>query len=110
MIKRQPMNNNLKSLTRILLFALAAALVVVLFTPMWRIDLQAPQYPEGLTLLIYANKLAGNVDIINGLNHYIGMKTLHTKDFIEFTVLPYIIIFFAAGCFLVAFIKKRKWL
>ncbi len=62
---------------------------------MWRIDLVAPQYPEGLMLLIYPDKLAGNVDIINGLNHYIGMKTLHTEDFIEFTILPYIIIFFA---------------
>lgn len=38
------------------------------------------------------------------------MKTLHTKDFMEFTILPYIIIFFAACCFLVAFLKKRKWL
>lgn len=47
--------------------------------------------PEGLGLSIYANKLGGDVDIINGLNHYIGMKTLHAEEFIEFTVLPYII-------------------
>ena len=59
---------------------------------MWRIELNAPQYPEGLIMLIYPNKLGGNVDIINGLNHYIGMKTLHTEDFIEFTLLPVIII------------------
>ena len=104
------MNNNLKSLTRILLFALAAGLVVVLFTPIWRIELTAPQYPEGLKLLIFANKLAGNVDIINGLNHYIGMKTLHTKDFIEFTLLPYIIIFFVAAFILIALLRKKKWL
>ena len=64
------------------------ALVAVLFVPMWRIELQAPQYPEGLKMLIYANKLAGNVDIINGLNHYIGMKTLHADDFAEFKILP----------------------
>lgn len=53
--------------------------------------LDAPQYPEGLMLEIWPNKIAGDVDIINGLNHYIGMKTLKTSDFIEFTVLPYII-------------------
>ena len=58
------------------------ALIAVLFLPVWRIDLAAPQYPEGLMLLIYANKLGGSVDIINGLNHYIGMKTLHTEDFV----------------------------
>jgi copper chaperone NosL len=59
---------------------------------------------------MYPNKLGGNVEVINGLNHYIGMKTLHANNFMEFTVLPYIISFFAAFCFLVAFLNKRKWL
>jgi copper chaperone NosL len=77
---------------------------------MWRIELNAPQYPEGLNLLIFANKLAGNVDIINGLNHYIGMKTLHTDDFIEFTLLPYIISIFALACIATAIFGNRKWL
>jgi copper chaperone NosL len=86
------------------------ALIIVLFVPLWQIELEAPQYPEGLVLIMHPHKLAGNVDIINGLNHYIGMKTLHTEDFIEFTLLPYIISFFAAFCFLVAFLNKRKWL
>ncbi len=84
------------------------ALLTVLFLPIWRIELSAPQYPEGLVLQIYANKLAGNVDIINGLNHYIGMKTLHTADFIEFTVLPYIVGFLAAVILLAGLINRRK--
>ena len=75
------------------------ALIVVLFVPMWRIELDAPQYPEGLMMQIYPNKLGGNVDIINGLNHYIGMKTLHDEDFIEFKILPSIIIFFSVFLF-----------
>jgi copper chaperone NosL len=95
---------------RLVLILCSAGLIAVLFVPMWRIDLQAPQYPEGLMLLIYPNKLAGNVDIINGLNHYIGMKTLHTADFVEFAVLPYVIGFFAAVFFLTAIIGKRKLL
>ena len=86
------------------------ALVAVLFVPMWRIELNAPQYPEGLKLMIFTNKLGGNVDIVNGLNHYIGMKTLHTKDFIEFLLLPYIIIFFITTFILTALLNKRKWL
>ena len=92
------------------LIVCAAALAVVLFVPLWQIDLSAPQYPEGLTMLIYTNKLGGNVDIINGLNHYIGMKTLHTEDFIEFTVLPYIIGFFAALFLLVGLSARKKLL
>lgn len=103
-------NDSLKGWIRIVLILCGAALVAVLFVPMWRIDLVAPQYPEGLMLLIYPDKLGGNVDIINGLNHYIGMKTLHTEDFIEFSLLPYIIGFFAAAFLLVAVLGKRKWL
>jgi copper chaperone NosL len=74
---------------------------------MWSIELNAPQYPEGLGLLIYANKLGGNIDIINGLNHYIGMKTMHKEDFIEFTILPYAIIAFAV-VFLIGFLINKR--
>lgn len=94
--------------TRLLLAVCGVSLFFVLFTPIWRIDLTAPQYPEGLYLLIYADKLAGNVDIINGLNHYIGMKTLHTDDFIEFKVLPLIITFFALLFIAAAIFARRR--
>jgi len=104
------MKNNLSTTSRLLLVIAAIGLVVVLFTPIWRIELDAPQYPEGLSLTIHANGLQGNVDIINGLNHYIGMKTLNNADFFEFTVLPYCIIFFAAAFLLVAVINRRRWL
>ena len=86
----------------------AVALAIVIVVPLWRIELDAPQYPEGLSLLIYPNKLGGNVDIVNGLNHYIGMKTLHASDFIEFTILPYIIGFFSLLALLVAIVGKPK--
>jgi len=98
----------LGTLSKVLLFIAAAFLVISIFYPIWRIELDAPQYPEGLVLLIYSNKLAGNVDIINGLNHYIGMKTLHAEEFIEFTVLPYIIGFYALASLSVIFINRKK--
>jgi len=98
--------------TRVIAFCCGLLLIVVLFVPLWRIELDAPQYPEGLLLKMYPHKIAGNVDIINGLNHYIGMKTLHTEDFVEFTILPYIIVFFALMSLMVAFVlfKTKKWL
>jgi copper chaperone NosL len=104
------MKNKLGAGTKLLLLLAAAGLVAVLYTPLWRIELDAPQYPEGLSLSIHANGLRGNVDIINGLNHYIGMKTLHNEDFFEFTLLPYLVIFFAAAFALVALINSRRWL
>jgi copper chaperone NosL len=95
---------------RILLVVCSLLLVITLFVPMWRIDLDAPQYPEGLRLLIYPNKLGGNVDIVNGLNHYIGMKTLHTEDFVEFTILPYLLGFFGLLFLITAISGRRKML
>lgn len=103
-------NVKLQGWIRILLIICGLALIPVLLVPMWRIELVAPQYPEGLMLLIFPDKLGGNVDIINGLNHYIGMKTLHTADFIEFTLLPYFIGFFALSFILTGIIGKRKLL
>src|SRR5690242_3945342 len=102
-----------KYITRIssgLLILSGLLLLASVFVPLWRIDLDAPQYPEGLRLFIHANKLGGNVDIINGLNHYIGMKTLHTEDFIEFTVLPYLIGFFVLFTLSTAFVRRKALL
>lgn len=93
---------------RVTLFLCGIMLIFVLFNPIWRIELNAPQYPEGLMMTINANGLGGNIDIINGLNHYIGMKTLHNEDFIEFKILPYLISIFAAFFIIVAITRKRK--
>lgn len=100
--------NTLHPITRILAAVCGLAIVVIIFVPIWKIELDAPQYPEGLELYIYANKLGGQVDIINGLNHYIGMRELHEKDFVEFVALPYIIGAFAVFGLLTALVN-RKW-
>lgn len=97
-------------LTRVILIGVAILFFATLFFPVWRIELTAPQYPEGLVLQLYANKIGGTVDIINGLNHYIGMKTLHTEEFIEFKVLPYILGAFGVFSLLVAFRFSKRTL
>ena len=89
------MNKRLNNLSRALLIVSGLALLLVLFVPIWSIYLEAPQYPEGLSMSIYVNRIGGDIDIINGLNHYIGMKTIHANDFIEFKVLSYCVVFFA---------------
>jgi copper chaperone NosL len=101
-------NNRMSTWSRILFGLAAAFLVISIYVPMWKIDLQAPQYPEGLNLLIYPDKLGGNVEIINGLNHYIGMKTLNSDDFVEFKFLPKIIWAFAALCLLTSVLGRKK--
>ncbi len=88
--------------------------VVVLFlitlwlAPMWRIDMRAPQYPDGLSMQIWINDVKGDVPIINGLNHYIGMKTIHRDDFREFVFMPIAILLFMAGGVLVFLLKSKR--
>ncbi|WP_431210053.1 nitrous oxide reductase accessory protein NosL [Puia sp. P3] len=101
------MKRRLSSSFRGVIFLLSLAMVAVLYLPIWKIELSAPQYPEGLNLQIYANRIGGDVDVVNGLNHYIGMHTLHTRDFVEFVVLPFIIGGFALLGFLVALVNRR---
>ncbi|MBK9736341.1 MAG: nitrous oxide reductase accessory protein NosL [Saprospiraceae bacterium] len=98
----------LSKLSKYLLVLAGICILGALYFPIWRIELDAPQYPEGLSLLIYANRLAGDVEIINGLNRYIGMKTLHAEEFIEFKVLSYIIGFFGLWALLNAFLNSKR--
>ncbi|HEX4957426.1 MAG TPA: nitrous oxide reductase accessory protein NosL [Lacibacter sp.] len=101
------MKSNISSRAQIISVICAVALGISLLFPLWRIDLTAPQYPEGLGLKIYPHKIGGDVEVVNGLNHYIGMQTLHTEDFIEFTILPYLIGIFALFGLLSAWVKRR---
>lgn len=60
-----------------LMFMLARVLLLVsLFLPYWHMELEAPQYPNGLFLTAHVNNLSGDVREIDGLNHYIGMRPL----------------------------------
>ena len=87
-----------------LLLVVMLLFIASLFVPMWRIELEAPQYPEGLVLQLYANKIGGDVEIINGLNHYIGMATLHSENFFEFSILPYIF----GGFALISLLRRAR--
>lgn len=104
------MNKKLSVVSRILISFASGALIAVFFLPVWRIDLFAPQYPEGLTMNIWINGLSGEVDVINGLNHYIGMKHIKESMFPEFGFLPYIVMFFMLFGAVVAITGKRRLL
>lgn len=104
------MKQKLSVTSRILVAFASGALIAVFFLPAWRIDLFAPQYPEGLTMNIWINGLSGEVDIINGLNHYIGMKHITVDMFPEFKFLPYVVGFYMLLGLIVTITGKRKLL
>ncbi len=100
--------SKISPLSKIMLLGASVLFFFSLMFPMWQIELEAPQYPEGLVLKLHAHKIGGDVEVINGLNHYIGMKTLHTENFVEFLILPYIIGFFGVVSLVMVFFSNRK--
>ncbi len=101
---------SLRNSTRVVVALASLVLTATLFLPIWRIDLWAPQYPEGLVMRIWLTKLTGDVDIINGLNHYIGMGRIKAEMFPEFTYLPYIVGAFILMGLLTALFGKFRML
>ena len=70
----------------------------------------APQYPEGLNIIVYPDKLEGEIDIVNGLNHYIGMANFSEGNFPELKYLSYLIGGLALLVLLAAIIRKKGFL
>ena len=99
-------------LSRILV-ALSGLLLLSLFVlPLWRIELVAPQYPEGLGMRIHIDSIAGlkpnDLQNINGLNHYIGMKEIRPDSIPELRIMPWIVGALAASALLVAAAGRRR--
>ena len=78
--------------SRILMAIGSLALGLLFVTPLWHIGLKAPQYPEGLGMYIWVNQMTGekpqDLNSINGLNHYIGMKEIVPESFPELRYMP----------------------
>ncbi|MCX2728198.1 cytochrome C [Thermomicrobium sp. 4228-Ro] len=90
----------------------AVALAASLALPYWHMTLLAPQYPGGLRVWIYLTKLAGDVQEVNGLNHYIGMMKLEEAATFERAIAPYGVAALAALALLAAVVRRRwtAWL
>ncbi len=99
--------------SRLLAAAAVLLLAAVYLAPLWNIRLVAPQYPEGLGMHIRINTVTGvqptDLDNINGLNHYIGMKTIHPDAIPELRYMPSIVAALMAGGLLVVLVGRR-WL
>lgn len=89
------MNHKASPASRLIVLVAALAMVALYFVPLWRISLQAPQYPEGIGLLIRIDTIEGvgphDLKNINGLNHYIGMKEIVPDAIPELTYMPFIL-------------------
>src|SRR3990172_5308946 len=80
--------------SRLLIVVAALALSAMYFLPLWTISLEAPQYPEGLGIEIWINQIQGqnpnDLNKINNLNHYIGMKKIIPEAIPELKIMPWV--------------------
>ncbi|MFV8827722.1 hypothetical protein [Alkalihalobacterium sp. APHAB7] len=104
------MNNKLSFPSVVSLLIAAGCIVISIFLPWWGMKFYAPQYQEGLNILVYPYKLVGEIQIINSLNHYIGMANFSDSTFPELQFLPYIIGGLAVFTVIVALLQNKKWL
>lgn len=81
--------------SRLMTVAASLLLAAALALPTWRIDLKAPQYPEGLGMQIRLGAIDGvrqyDLQNINELNHYIGMRVIQASDMPELRYMPWVV-------------------
>ena len=91
-----------------LLVAAAVLLIVSIFLPYWKMRLNAPQYPGGLTVSVYVNHMEGDMREIDMLNHYIGMAPLEDAAQLERSLAPFALATIVLMIISLAFIHS-KW-
>ncbi|MGC1204556.1 MAG: hypothetical protein WA839_06685 [Flavobacteriaceae bacterium] len=96
-----------------IIMLIAAILPLGLFLfPLWKITLEAPQYPTPLGMYIYINDFsdANPYDIknINLMNHYVGMKYI-PEAIPEFKIFPIGIIITTIIGLIIVFKGNYKW-
>ena len=92
---------------------IAALTPIILFlSPLWRITLIAPQYPNGISMYIWIDKITGDdpgtIQNINILNHYVGMRPIEEDLFPELTYFPFVVAGIVVLGLLTAISKKPK--
>lgn len=106
--------SGLGKVPRMLTLLGALLMVGVYFFPLWNVRLTAPQYPEGLGMHIRINTVEGatenDLNNINNLNHYIGMKRIEPESIPELRFMPWIVGALVVTGLAVALIGRRKLL
>lgn len=103
----------MKVLPRLLWLTAVLSLLVMYVAPIWRITINAPQYPGGINMYIYIDKIGGDNDHtlqnINILNHYIGMRPIEPDSIPELRIMP-VVIGIIIGLGLLGVALNRRWI
>ena len=91
-----------------LMVAAAALLLASLLLPFWVLNLKAPQFPDGLRVTAYVNRLEGDVGELEGLNHYVGLGSFDDAAVFERSIAVVAVIGLAA-LVLAALLTHSRW-
>lgn len=104
-----------KNRSSLFLILSVVCLVGTLFLPIWSIGLSAPQYSGKLALgmNVWISEIKGakehDIQNINILNHYIGMKVIDTNAIPELKYMKYIVWYLIAVGLLATLLPKRSF-
>ena len=104
-----------QQLPRVVRIASGLAAIALLLAasqlPIWWARLRAPQYPDGLGITVYGNRVEGDLTEINELFHYIGMPpfNFNVANMPEIRLWLLVILFGMAAAVL-AVVTRRRWL
>lgn len=91
----------------------ALVLVTLFFLPIWEITLLAPQYPQGISMYIWINKITGSesgtLQNINILNHYVGMQMIEPDSIPELKYFQFVILGFTAAGIVLTFMNRKYY-
>lgn len=103
--------STLSKRSTIAMWAAAIAILGVFVFPLWKISLHAPQYPQGLGINIWIDRIEGatphDLQNINGLNHYIGMQAIVPESIPELRYMKYFALGLAGLAAVVALVRRR---
>ncbi len=102
----------ISKIPRILVMLASVLMIGVYLFPLWNVRLTAPQYPEGLGMQIRINTVEGatenDLNNINNLNHYIGMKRIEPEAIPELRIMPWIVAAIIVTGLATAALAKRQ--
>ncbi len=91
------------------MFTTAAILLAAsVMLPYWTLRMTAPQYPQGLTVNAYVNRLVGDVGELEGLNHYIGAASFSDAATFERSV-AVVAVLTVAGLLVAGWFIHSRW-
>ncbi len=98
---------------RFMFLAGVLLLAFIYLAPLWKISMGIPQYPKSIDIHIWINGIENGspkaIEIMNVLNHNIGMQEIKPDSIKELKFFPYILLGLILSGVIITFINNKKF-